>query len=210
MKKNLFKSLLAIAVISISFTACKKDSETAAPSLKVNSAKAVTPVAFTSVWGNPYNPSSYTPVYYDFTAPGIGTAGSSQAQFTGQVNSTIASVAGSGYTLHYLYNTSLTLAGITQADLTPANNYTTASSIGQNTSSTSVPNGWFSYVTSSPTPIAGFFVILENGTDFYAVQLTGFPNSAARPASTDQNGDGIIDGRDIEVRSDVNFSWNAF
>jgi hypothetical protein len=214
MKKNLLKSLVAIAVISISFTACKKDSDTANPSLKVNSAKAVapgviTPATFTSIWGNPYNPASYTAVYFDFVNTAVSTIGSSQGQFTGQVNSTISAAAGSGFTLHYLYNTSLTLASITLADLAPGtgNNYTTATSIGENTSTGSVPNGWFNYVTSSPSPISGFFAVLEDGTDFYVIQLTGFPNAASRPASTDQNGDGVINGRDIEVRSDVTFSY---
>ncbi|MNL09021.1 hypothetical protein D3C87_1297680 [compost metagenome] len=73
--------------------------------------------------------------------------------------------------------------------------------------STGVPNGWFNYASPSPTPVAGFFAIVDDGTDTYVIQLTGFPNAASRPASTDQNGDGVINGRDIEVKSDVNFSY---
>lgn len=209
MKQTLLKTLIAAAVITISVSSCKKENEPAAPGLSANhAAKAVVPgvinvASFTTVWGNPYNPASYGTVAYSLVANGILTPG--EALFSGQVNNTLS--AGTGFTLHYLYNTSLTLAGITAADFTvPANNYTAASTIGMNTS-TGIPNGWFNYATSAPTPVAGFFAIVDDGTDTYVIQLTGFPNSASRPASTDQNGDGVINGRDIEVKSDVNFSY---
>jgi hypothetical protein len=209
MKQTLLKTLIAAAVITISVSSCKKENESPAPELSANhAAKAVVPgvvntAAFTSVWGNPYNPASYGTVAYDLVANALGTPG--EALFSGQVNNTIA--AGAGFTLHYLYNTSFTLASITAADLIPANNYTAVSSIGMNTSTGAVPNGWFNYASPSPVPVAGFFVVVEDGVDFYVLQLTGFPNAASRPAATDQNGDGVINGRDIEVKSDVNFSY---
>lgn len=209
MKQTLLKTLIAAAVITISVSSCKKENEPATPELSANhAAKAVVPgivntASFTSVWGNPYNPASYGTVAFDLVANALGTPG--EALFSGQVNNTIA--AGSGFTLHYLYNTSLTLASITTADLTPGNNYTAASSIGMNTSTGPVPNGWFNYASPSPVPVAGFFAVLEDGSYTYVIQLTGFPNAASRPATTDQNGDGVINGRDIEVKSDVNFSY---
>ena len=208
MKQTLLKTLIAAAVITISVSSCKKENEPAAPGLSANhAAKAVVPgvvntASFTSVWGNPYNPASYGTVAYDLVANALGTPG--EALFSGQVNNTLA--AGTGFTLHYIYNTGLTLAGISAADFTAANNYTAASAVGMNTS-TGVPNGWFNYASPSPTPVAGFFAIVDDGTDTYVIQLTGFPNAASRPASTDQNGDGVINGRDIEVKSDVNFSY---
>lgn len=209
MKQTLLKTLIAAAVVTISISSCKKENEPATPELSANHvAKAVVPgvvntASFTSVWGNPYNPASYGTVAYDLVANALGTPG--ETLFSGQVNNTIT--AGSGFTLHYLYNTSLTLASITTADLTPGNNYTAASSIGMNTSTTPVPNGWFNYASPSPVPVAGFFVVVEDGVDTYVIQLTGFPNATSRPATTDQNGDGVINGRDIEVKSDVNFSY---
>lgn len=210
MKQTLLKTLIAAAVITISVSSCKKETGSPDSGLSLNhTTKAVVPgvvtsASFISTWGNPYNAASYGTLSYDLIANVPGTPG--EALFSGQVNNTLS--AGVGYTLHYIYNPALTLSAITLSDVAPtANNYTTVASIGMNTSTGSVPNGWFNYASPSPVPVSGFFAILEDGTDTYVVQLTGFPNAASRAATTDQNGDGVINARDIEVKSDVNFSY---
>lgn len=211
MKQILLKTLIAATFITVSISSCKKDSDLNDSSLTANhNTKAVVPgvihsATFPSAWGNPYNAASYGTVNYDLVNNTVAVLG--EALFSGQVNNTLS--GGSGFSLHYIYDASatLTLASVNSSHFSSTYNYTAASSIGQNTAGAGIPNGWFNYASPSPTPIAGFFAVLDDGFDTYVIQLTGFPNAASRAATTDQNGDGVVNGRDIEVKSDVAFNY---
>ncbi|KGE12348.1 hypothetical protein [Sphingobacterium deserti] len=164
--QSIFKTTLAVALLSTTVLATSCDKENDASQLELQQAQAATPYTITGQWGSPFNPTGWTKVYVNFATASQSTSSTSthQVAFERQVNGNIA--AGSGYQLRYIAKA---IDNVSAADWSSA---TAAASIGSGI--------WYNYDTSTNDyeavdPLT-VIVATSTGTPVYAVKLVRFDN----------------------------------
>ena len=172
--KNISKSIIALAAVSLIFSSCQKENNNPSP-LAVQNEKAVVNPINTRVingnYGNPaLGPAAFGTRYvniYTGAQDSVGTV-AYNLRLTSTNNGTIA--AKSGYTFKYLVTTTA-LGSISAANYATA---TTVTSWGQNTSTTSTPNGWWNYnsTTHVASPVANMVLFVNDGANTYAFKAT--------------------------------------
>lgn len=167
-----FVALSAIAVLAVS---CKKDSETAPPlqAQRQTAAVGVSSATITGRYGNPaLGPASFGTVYLNLTTGAqdtVGSAGPYDVYFTSTNNSVVQ--VPSGYTLKFLYNTSISSFSVLKtSDFTGSN----VASVGRNTATAPAVNGWYNYaVPGGITAIPGAYILITNpNSETFALRFT--------------------------------------
>lgn len=181
--KTMFKTVAIIATVGLIAVSCKKEQTGTDDLLKLNSKRSdmstLSGTCDTSSYkvlgrgGYSRTRVGFDTVFVDLNTPdqdSLSTFTGVNVWFTSNSNSFISTPG----TLKYTYNTSKAICDFTLSDYTAA---TTASIIGLN-SGGGTPNGWYNYVApNGPTPIPGFFVFVNDGTDTYVIQLVGFADA---------------------------------
>lgn len=172
MKNNILKSIFALTILAVSFTACKKEQENSAPLLAQNK-KATTPTNSSFIGpnyvtppGTPPNFNEWGNVYFDFATNTSGTTSASpRLRFAQHFTSTI--FTGNGIQLYYKDIASTTLSAITVSDFTGATSVSVK--LGSNTSSV----GWYQYIGQNAYPVDDRYIFAEvtGSTDLYVLQL---------------------------------------
>jgi hypothetical protein len=184
---SLLKTTVAVAAIAVLAVSCKKETENASPLATQNKTAAVTGISSATItgrWGNPaLGPSAFGTVYFKFTGAQdtVGTSAPYDVLFTSTNNSVVQVPA--GYTLKFLYNTSIPFANLKVSDFTSA----AVGSVGRNTATAPAVNGWYNYVVpAGVTPITGAYLLVTTDLgDTYALRLV---SAAGQGTATNNRG----------------------
>lgn len=185
---SFLKTSVAVAAIAILAVSCKKDSETAAPLTAKNKTAEVTGISSSTItgrWGNPaLGPAVFGTVYFNLTTGAqdtVGTSGPYDVHFTSSNNSVVQ--VPSGYTLKFLYNTSIAFADLKVSDFTGS----AVGGVGRNTATAPAVNGWYNYVIpAGVTPITGAYILItDNSSNTYALR---FVSATGQGTATNNRG----------------------
>jgi hypothetical protein len=197
MKINFLKASLAVVLLALTATSCKKESASSDAGLSPKNEQAVVTVgstvtgSFTNTNTSATDPTTgWGTINYSLLNNATGT-GVAYATFTQQFNGNINEAG--GYNIGYIDLPSISnVSSITLADI-PAGSVTwTPTTFGINNSSTIPGPGWYNYNTTTRTiaPVSNRYLVYSATTNYsgtgqiYVIQLSSIVGGGAGPFTT--------------------------